>query len=70
MNTIMNNGLQVQIMILLNKQSEYWVKSLLARLQIDWSKCIEVLINSYKNYYNGLGINKGAWFNNNRSWKY
>ena len=44
----------------MNVQSKCYIIGLSAKLQVDWCKHIKVLINSYKNYYNGLGINKSA----------
>ena len=43
-------------------QSKYQVTSLPAKLQVDWCRYTEVLINSYNCYYNCLEIIKNAWF--------
>ena len=43
-------------------QSEHWVTSLLTKLQVDWCRSTEVLINSYNCCYNGLEIIRNAWF--------
>ena len=57
-NTCANDDLQVQMIILLNEESEYGVTSLPVKLQVDWCQCTEVLIDSHKCYYNGLEIIK------------